>query len=96
MMQIEMVLARNTDPETSHISANSIRARVPTLESMVLEFLKSRGDTGGTTEEIALALKLDRVTISPRMKPLMTKGQVIQMGRRSGKSNKPAIVWGVR
>ena len=95
-MQIEMVLARNTDPETSHIGANSIRAHVPTLESMVLDFLKSRGDTGATTEEIALALNLDRVTISPRMKPLMTKGQVIQMGRRSGKSNKPAIVWGVR
>ena len=95
-MQIELALVRNTDPETSHIAANSIRARVPTLESMVLEFLKSRGDTGGTTEEIALALNLDRVTISPRMKPLLTRGQVVQMGRRSGKSNKPAIVWGVR
>lgn len=95
-MQIELALVRNTDPETSHISANSIRARVPTLESKVLGFLKSRGDQGGTTEEIALALKLDRVTISPRMKPLMVKGQVIQMGRRSGKSNKPAIVWGVK
>jgi hypothetical protein len=95
-MQIELALVRNTDPETSYIAAKSVYARVPTLESLVLDFLRSRGDTGGTTEEIALALKLDRVTISPRMKPLMTRGQVIQMGRRSGKSNKPAIVWGVK
>ena len=96
MMQIELALVRNSDPETSYISANSIRERVPTLEQKILEWLDMMGDTGGTTEEIALALKLDRVTISPRMKPLMTRGQVVQMGRRSGKSNKPAIVWGVK
>jgi response regulator of citrate/malate metabolism len=96
MMQIELALVRNTDPETSYIAAKSVYARVPTLEQRILEWLDMQGDQGGTTEEIALALKLDRVTISPRMKPLMTKGQVVQMGRRSGKSNKPAIVWGVK
>ena len=96
MMKLEMFLVRNTDPETSHIAAASIQEKVPTLESLVLCFLKLQGDTGGTTEEIAAALNLDRVTISPRMKPLFNKGQVIQMGKRSGKSNKPAIVWGVR
>jgi predicted ArsR family transcriptional regulator len=88
----ETALHRLNDPETSIDAANSVK--VPKLEQIVFDWLKNQGEVGGTTEEIANALQLSRVTISPRMKPLKDK-KLIQESelRRKGISGRYSIVW---
>ena len=47
-----------------------------------------------TSEEVAEALDMTRVTVSPRFAPLKRKGLVYDSGeRRKGLSGRPAIVW---
>ena len=88
----ETALYRLDDPETSVDAANSVK--VARLESLVLSWLKNQGERGGTTEEIAVALNLPRVTVSPRMKPLKEKNLVQESDmRRKGSSGRASIVW---
>ena len=85
-------LHRDKDPETSVHAA----AKVDTtwLEYVVLECLLKLGDKGATTEELANILKIERVTVSPRLRPLCNKGFVQESDlRRVGKSGRKSIVW---
>lgn len=84
--------ARVSDPGTSHEAAESIR---PTeLEMVVLEGLRQCGDRGATSDELGAQLKMDRDSVSPRMKPLIKKGYVIDSGaRRPGDSGRSQTVW---
>jgi uncharacterized membrane protein len=60
----------------------------------VFSWLCGRSERGGTTEEIAEALSLPRVTVSPRLKPLERKGLVqATEQRRPGQSGRAQIVW---
>lgn len=73
--------ARRTDPDTAVLAAQRVDA--PTLECVVLQHLKRHGPS--TTKEIAAATGIDRISISPRLRPLCTAGLVIDSGiRRDG------------
>lgn len=88
----QTALHRLDDPETSIAAANSVK--VARIEQLVFNWLRNQGEIGGTTEEIADALQLPRVTISPRMKPLKNKRLVQESElRRKGSSGRYSIVW---
>ncbi len=83
--------ARRRDPDTAKKAA----ARVPVadLEGRVLRALRLSRD-GMTTHELARLLKVDLVSVSPRMRPLAEKGLVQDSGeRRKGDSGRASIVW---
>ena len=80
--------ARNTDPGTSHEAANKVKAHMSRLEKVVYDCIDSSPD-GLTTKEIAELTKIDRVTVSPRIKPLCNKLLIQDSGRRRGRS----IIW---
>ena len=85
-------LYRNTDPHTSIDAAIGIN--VAALEGVVLAALKRLGSIGATTEELSNILGMDRVTVSPRMRPLCNKKLIADSGtKRKGRSNKSSIVW---
>lgn len=86
--------ARSSDPQTSHEAAESVR---PTeLESTVLEALRTF-PAGATSYQIAAALGLSLVTVSPRLRPLVCKGLVVDSGHRArGPSGRSQTVWQAR
>lgn len=88
-------LARKKDPLTSHDAALSLDEALPTLEARVLRALENAGDFGATIDELVDALgDLDKVTISPRLRPLCNKGLVRDLGaQRKGKSGRFQTVW---
>lgn len=84
--------ARRDDLQTSHDAAASVR---PTrLEQLVFDALSAR-PRGATSFELADALGLSLVTISPRLRPLVNKGKVIADGTRAGASGRMQTVWKV-
>jgi len=89
--------ARRTDPETSHEAAKQIEPQLPHLEAVVLAAIALAPDVM-TIDELAAALpKLDKVTISPRIKPLCNKGKIYSDGStRAGRSGRPGLVWRIR
>jgi predicted transcriptional regulator len=83
--------ARRRDPDTSKKAAAA--APVAELEARVLRALKIT-HAGLTTHELAWLLKVDLVSVSPRMRPLAEKGLVEDSGeRRRGDSGRQSIVW---
>ena len=86
-------LARNGDPDTSHKAAAYISYRLPALEALVLYCLKHAAN-GLTVDELIDSTGLDKVTASPRLRPLCNKGLVYESDeRRKGKSGRAQIVW---
>lgn len=82
--------ARHSDPTTSHHAAKSIDAT--TLAAACLATL--RMFPGGlTSEELASAMALPLVTVSPRLRPMANKGLVYPGHKRPNASGHPAIVW---
>lgn len=80
-------LARRTDPDTSRAAAAKVGTAI--LESIVLQHLRRQGPA--TTLEIAERTGIDRVSISPRLRPLANRGLVRESGQRRG----GGIVWQV-
>ena len=85
--------ARNTDPLTSHEAAASMDEHLGRLEATVLLSLRRSMLRGRTLDELIDDTQLDKVTISPRLKPLCMKGLAVAQGRRLGKSNRSQTVW---
>lgn len=84
-------LARHSDPSTSHEAAASIA--VSHLEGIVLDMLR-RYSFGATSFELAEALGMSLVTVSPRLKPLVDKGLVFDTGFRvRGESGRNQTIW---
>ncbi len=93
-------LARRTDPETSHEAARKVDATKQ--ERVVLDALKDYGDM--TSEEVAAVtgpeISATLQSITPRFRPLATKGLIIEkrdskgeIVKRKGKSTRRRIVW---
>lgn len=83
--------ARITDPDTSHKAANEVETS--RLEQMVLVQLSSCPD-GLTNHELVERTGCSWNTITPRLRPLVRKGLVVDSGtRRKGPTNKSCIVW---
>lgn len=82
--------ARTTDPETSREAA---RALDPTdLERRVLDAIRTLG--GATIHEVAEITGLPEVSVSPRFRPLASKGLIEESGAwRRNPSGRRAIVW---
>lgn len=90
----EAAYARSTDPATAHQAAASVKPDLPRLEAAVLDCLRAFGARGLTSEELADAMAMERVTVSPRLKPLALKGLAVDTGmRRQGRSGRASIVW---
>lgn len=83
--------ARLLDPDTSKQAAASVP--VADLEARVLRALRICKE-GMTTHELSWLLRVDLVSVSPRMRPLVDKNLVVDSGeRRSGDSGRKSIVW---
>ena len=81
--------SRSTDPETSHDAA---KFDTSFLQQQVLFTLLKEGPL--TSEEVSEILQINLVSISPRFRPLVEKGFVIDTGeRRKNKSGRSAILW---
>ena len=78
--------ARRTDPDTSHIAALTVDAT--RLERLVASVLQQHPE-GCTVKELSDILGVDKWSLSPRMKPMETKGMVNRTDERRGRS----IVW---
>lgn len=85
--------ARNSDPRTSHIAAQSICTA--SLEQLVLEHVKACGLNGATLDDLVGRTGLEKVTVSPRLKPLESQGLVRRDGARRGLAGRPQTVWKV-
>lgn len=86
--------ARKTDPGTSHAAAASVEPELNELEGKALDALLLAGARGMTLDELVLHTGLDKVTVSPRLKPLRIKGKVRDpIDRRPGNSGRPQSVW---
>lgn len=90
-MRETVAYARAADPATSHAAAESIR--LTELESTVLAELRKFSD-GATSYTLAESLGMSLVTVSPRLRPLVSKGLVQDSGRREvGSSGRSQTVW---
>lgn len=96
-MNEQRALSRIGDPETSHQAAQEVDAS--RLETLVLLELDKKGNYGATTFELSQNLAVERVSISPRMRPLANRGEVRDSGHRrrallnTGREGPPGIVW---
>jgi hypothetical protein len=75
MVNTNRGLARDTDPVTSHNAAASVNAT--RLEAMVYQAVHSFGADGAIAEEIKLRLNMDYNSVTPRIRPLINKGLLI-------------------
>jgi predicted transcriptional regulator len=85
--------ARRSDPETSRLAAMAVNTS--DLEFRVLDCLVTVGP--GTTLQIATRLGISLQSITPRMRPLVTKGLVRDSGARlKGENGRSRIVWAIK
>lgn len=84
----EAARARATDPETSHAAAASLDA-----SPVELAMLRSLLGSPASIEEIARRTGIDQITVSPRVKPLRTKGLVRADGKVQNPSGRQAFQW---
>jgi hypothetical protein len=84
------LMARATDPDTSHEAAQRVNATA--LETLVLDIIRSYPE-GCTSDEILWILPDHRIdSVSPRYAALLRKGYIIDTGERrkarSGRSQR--------
>jgi hypothetical protein len=83
--------ARREDPATSKAAAAT--APAADLSERILRALRL-SKAGMTTRELAWLLKADLVSVSPRMRPLVEGGKVLDSGeKRVGDNGRASIVW---
>jgi hypothetical protein len=79
---------------TSQAAAADVQPRAATLRRAVLDWLASRGETGGTDEEGIEATGIGPSTYRPRRIELWLGGFVRDSGQvRLTRSNRRATVW---
>jgi hypothetical protein len=89
---METALARNTDPETSHAAAASVK--IQDAEAIVLRAIEAAGDKGLIAAELPGATGLPLNTVSARTRPLANRNMIFDSGeRRVGPSGRGQIVW---
>ena len=93
-MQEKDVYARHTDPDTSFDAAEAMsKKRATVLENKVLKALRA-STVGLTNHEIVTATGLDWNTCTPRVRPLVRKGWVVDTGlRKLGPAGRNCIIW---
>ncbi len=81
--------SRRLDPGTSKEAARSIDAA--SLEGRVFQYLLDHGPS--ILDEICKGMKIDKVTASPRLRPLERAGMVMRGKSRPGSSGRPQTEW---
>jgi predicted HTH transcriptional regulator len=86
--------ARITDPISSKEAAEEMRkSKANRLEQLVIRALKE-SPFGLTNHELVDRTGVNWTTITPRVRPLVNKGMVVDSGeRRAGDSGVRCIVW---
>jgi hypothetical protein len=91
--------ARRTDPRTSHVAAASMAETLSEVLRIVFRAVRSQ-QNGATVDEVVDLTGIEKVTVSPRFKPLCEKGLLeIRSNpegdtiKRPGKSGRNQIVW---
>jgi hypothetical protein len=81
--------------ETSAQAAADITPELPRLRGIALDAISRRGSLGYTSEELAEAVGVLRVSIQPRTSELYRLGKIAksQQKRPNASSNKMARVW---
>ena len=83
-----------TGSETSKAAADAGRSWAATERERVLRFLRRRGWTGATDEEIQYGLPMQPNTQRPRRVELVRAGTVEDSGRRRRtRAGRQAVVW---
>lgn len=78
---------------TSKAAADSIAPSAGTLRGRIRDWLASRGTTGGTCDEVEVALDMRHQTASARCKELRDAGTILDSGRtRPTRSGRQAVV----
>lgn len=99
-LKVGEAYARRYDPATAQAAAEHMEGAEATVwETMVVATLKSyamhNGGEGLTTHELCDRYKLPYETVTPRMRPLVKKGLIVDSGERripAGRTRK-SIVW---
>lgn len=73
-------MVRRTDITTSREAAQSVNATK--LEQEVYDCVKSFGVGGCTAEQVTIATGIPHETTSPRFRPLLDKGLIVDTGER--------------
>lgn len=83
------------DCETSANAAADITPDLPRLWNLALDAIGWRGQLGYTSEELAEAVGVPRVSIQPRTSELYRLGKIARsvQRRRNASSGKLAVVW---
>lgn len=92
-----MAKARNTDPITSHLAAESVRDVTATQEYVLKALRKARTDVElvEAYNSLKTAPRASESGIRSRRAELVRKGMVVDTGRRVRlDSGRYAIVWG--
>lgn len=80
--------------DTSRAAAIEIHDSAATIRERVYEFIKGRGESGATDEEIQVALDLHGNTERPRRRELQKDLRIIDSAsRRQTESGRKAVVW---
>lgn len=69
-------LARGGDPETSHAAAARAKSIVGEHERLIFEAIKSAGDKGACSKEIARATGLTHVQVDRRLGAMGARGHI--------------------
>ena len=90
--------ARRNDPSTSKEAASSLSEEtLNKVEVAILGALREAGEHGCTTREIAAATGIDWGTVTPRLKPMESKGAVVRTDElRENPSGRRSLVWRAR
>jgi hypothetical protein len=88
-------VAGHRSDETSADAAADITPELSRLRRIALDAIGRRGPLGFTSEELADAVGVPRVSIQPRTSELYRLGKIAksQQKRRNASSNKMARVW---
>ena len=80
--------------ETSKWAAESIAPCTGRLQSLVFDFIRTRGQTGATDQELTEALGMLSDTARARRVELRDRGLIVDSGRRrSTRRGRAAVVW---
>ena len=84
---------RNTDPETSHEAAEAIEPSLKGMDIQILNAVISSGMHGATLSDVMEVTGIQKVSVSPRFKPLETMGHIFRDGKRKGDCRAKQTVW---
>lgn len=88
------ILEPTNAPTTRAAAQTAIKPDAARLRGQVLAYIRSRGASGATDQEIQDALGMSGDTERPRRRELQTAGLIVDSGKtRSTPSGRAAVVW---